>query len=130
MLKQIANIVLVMVMLVSFTGVTFYKHYCSGSLITKSIEIPPQKCCGDDCKGCHNEAKTYKVTDNFEAGSSIQNFKAEVKQLFLSVSFAFVFFYNTIDFSLLINPQISFTICNKNPLTAKSVSALLQVFRL
>jgi hypothetical protein len=130
MLKKVIHIGVIVLLLFSTMGVTMYKHYCKGSLISKSIGHEPKNCCGDDCKGCHNESKTFKITDNFEASNNSLTFKANVQKIFDDFSLAFVLLHITFDFYSTNNSFAQLKICDTPPLIGENPRAMLQVFRL
>lgn len=130
MLKKAIHISVIVLLLFSTMGVTMYKHYCDGSLVSKSIGHEPKKCCGDDCKGCHNESKTFKITDNYEASNNSLTFKADVQKIFDDFSLAFVLLHITFDSFSNNNLFTQIKICDTPPLIAENQTAMLQVFRL
>jgi len=130
MLKKALHISLVVLLLISTTGVTMYKHYCQGSLVSKSIGIPGKKCCNNSCKACHNESNTFKITDKYEANNNILKFKADVQKIFDNFSFAFILLHTTIDSYSNNNLLAQLKICNAPPLIAENPTAMLQVYRL
>lgn len=130
MLKKIIHIGVVVILLLSTMGVTMYKHYCEGSLMSESIGLPAKKCCNYSCKDCHNESKTYKITDNYEASNSSLTFKADVHKIFDNFSLAFVLLQITFDSYSNNNLYTQIKTCDTPPLFAENQPALLQVFRL
>ncbi len=130
MLKKAGHISLIILLLISTMGVTMYKHYCGGSLVSESIGFHAKKCCNDSCKKCHNESKTFKISDKYEANNSTLNFKAAVNKIFDNFSFAFLLLHITIDPSSNNNLFIQIKICDTPPLIAENTTAMLQVFRL
>jgi hypothetical protein len=130
MLKKALHIGVIVLLLISTMGVTMYKHYCSGYLISKSIGFPPKKCCNNGCKTCHNESQTFKITDNYESTNNIQTFKAEVKKIFDNLSLAFIFLSTPSDSYPNNNHFTLIKICDSPPLIVENPSAMLQVFRL
>jgi|APIni6443716594_1056825.scaffolds.fasta_scaffold397006_1 hypothetical protein len=130
MLKKIVHIGVIVLLLFSTMGVTMYKHYCGNILITKTIGQVPKKCCGDDCKGCHNDSKTFKITDNYEASNNSLTFKADVQKIFDNFSLAFVLLHITFDSYSDNNLFTHLKNCDTPPLIAENQTAMLQVFRL
>ena len=61
MIRKIANIVLILVLLATTTGITYHYHYCCDTLIKFSIFQTPNPCCEhpEDC--CSDEAVTFKL---------------------------------------------------------------------
>lgn len=130
MLKKAIHISVVLFLLISTMGVTIYKHYCSGTLISKSVGLPAKKCCNDNCKDCRNESKTFKITTDYDANSNSLNFKAEVKKIFDNFSFTFILIHTTLSTIIDKNILTSIKTCDTPLLIAENSSAMLQVFRL
>jgi hypothetical protein len=130
MLRKIIHTSIVVLLLISTMGVTMYRHYCSGYLMSKSIGFPAKKCCNDGCKACHNESQTFKITDNFEANSSSHKFKAEVKKILDNLSLAFIFINIPSNSYPDNNLFTLIKICDSPPLITENQTAVLQVFRL
>jgi hypothetical protein len=130
MLKKVVHISLIVVLLVSTTGVTVYKHYCGNSLVSKSIGIPTKNCCYKGCNKCKNELSFLKVTDNFQLENSLQAFKIWSKQLFHA--------FHLVPVSLILFSEHLFSglffyrvkTCNISPHTTDVLTELLQVFRI
>ncbi|MFN8254184.1 MAG: hypothetical protein U0W24_00750 [Bacteroidales bacterium] len=130
MLKKIVHIGVIVLLLISTMGVTMYKHYCDGSLMSESIGLPAKKCCNDSCKDCHSESKTFKITDNYEASNNSLTFKADVQKLFDNFSLAFVLLQITFDSYSNNDSFALIKSCDTPPLIAENQTAMLQVFRL
>jgi hypothetical protein len=130
MLKKVLHISAIVLLLFSTMGVTVYKHYCNGSLVSESVGFHAKKCCGENCKGCHNESTTFKITDNFETNNNSQTFKAELKKIFNYFSFAFELLHISIDLNVNHSLYTQIKICDTPPLIAENPTAMLQVFRL
>lgn len=67
MIRKVIHIALVILLLVTSTGVTIYTHYCGSTFQSVSIDKAPHSCCGEDCKDCHNESVTIKIHDDYSA---------------------------------------------------------------
>lgn len=129
LIKKAIHISLVLILLVSTIGVTIYRHYCCGILISKSVGFPAKKCCNDNCKDCKNDHKTFKITDNYKAGTFKPDFRADVKKLFNNFSVSFVLLHiNTTPYNN--NLITTIKICDTRILTPENPTSVLQVFRL
>ena len=129
MLKRIAHISLIMLLLLSTSGITVYKHYCGNTLMGSSIVLKPKGCCKPQCKCCHDETKYLKITDTFESQKASLNLQADFTKLFNNLKFATPWLSSTFENSSnSIFNQIK--ICNVLPLAEANPIALLQVFRL
>jgi hypothetical protein len=130
MFKKTVHIIMIVLLLFSTTGVTFYKHYCGNSLISESIGHEPKKCCGDACKACHNESKTYKLSENYEANDNIPALKAGLKNIFVNIPLSFVLSFTITDPYRDKNLLSRYQIIDISPFLTGDYFALLQVFRL
>jgi hypothetical protein len=74
MFRKVIHITLVMLLLASSAGMTFYSHYCGSTLESVSINTVPHSCCGDDCKSCHNESVSVKIHDDYSLSAFTFNF--------------------------------------------------------
>ena len=129
MIKRIAHISLIVLLLFATSGITFYKHYCGNTLISKSIILKPDNCCKKPCKSCHNEAKQFKITDNFQASNSTVEFKIFVKSI-LDNSLPIVVLFTVFDFTSIKYLNYKVKTCDKPLPIADKSTASLQVFRL
>jgi hypothetical protein len=130
MFRKIIHILVLVLLLFSTTGVTFYKHYCGDSLISESIGHEPKKCCGDDCKACHNESKTFKLTENYEVNEVSPTIKAEVINISKDISSFFLLSITSTDIHLDKNVISRFQILDISPFHTGYNPEFLQVFRL
>jgi hypothetical protein len=85
LIKRISDIIIVVLLVASTSGITVYKHYCGSYLAKQSIFFKPHDCCKGPCKKCHTEGKQLKVTDDFESQSL--NLKAESSNLKSQIPF-------------------------------------------
>ena len=124
MFKKLINIFITVTILISTTGFTISKHYCSGNLISVSVLSEAQSCCkgGEDC--CKNETISVEPINEL---------------LFSSFSFDFLenFDFSINDFAIVISNYDFAFYLNKNyseigfsPHKLISIFPLLQVFRL
>lgn len=130
MLKKAIHISVVLLLLISTMGVTIYKHYCSGTLISKSIGLPAKKCCNDNCKDCSNESKTFKITTDYDSNNNSLNFKAEVKKILDHLPLTLALIHVTLNSSGNNNLFTQTKICDTPPFIAENPTAMLQVYRL
>ena len=128
MIKKASNIAIIMLLLVSTSGMTIYKHYCNGQLISESISHKAKDCCGDHCKACHNESTFLKILDNFDVSHFTNLSKITVKEIPCSLSFDLPGIYDVL--ITLDNHYILLNSCDFLHFHAQSVSAWLQVFLL
>jgi len=71
MLRKTCHIVIILLLLVSTSGLAVTRHYCGEVQKSVSIYSTPKSCCGDKCDKCHNIFKFTKVNDDFVSGASI-----------------------------------------------------------
>lgn len=121
--RKLFHTLMVVFLLASSTGVTFYEHYCSGELKEISINSVPDSCCDGSCNCCHNESVTVKIHDVFAT---------------TVFHFAFQLFGTTIPVAQsLFNEQdkvssqlISFVTDSPPPLSGRSILTSICVFRI
>ncbi len=93
MFRKIANILVLILFIVSTTGFTISKHYCHGNLVSVSINVEAKSCCGvsdNDC--CKNENEFCQLTDDFAATmpfNIVNDFSFDIS-LFVQESFGLV----------------------------------------
>jgi len=65
MLRRIANGVLVFVLLLTTTGITYHYHYCGNTLMSFSMLHTPKPCCEhpEDC--CRDRATTFQLKNDY-----------------------------------------------------------------
>lgn len=71
MIKRTANIVMMVLVLVTTGGIPLTWHYCGSTAMSFSVFSTPTPCCDSHCEKCHNVFKFYKVNDDFEVGFSV-----------------------------------------------------------
>jgi hypothetical protein len=81
MLRKVTHIALVILLLTTTMGVTFYKHYCGQNLESVSINSLPKSCCDGPCNCCHNESFSVKIHDDY----SVTAFTFDFHQVELAV---------------------------------------------
>jgi hypothetical protein len=130
LIKKIAHIGIVFLLLISTSGITLYKHYCSGSLISESVIIPAKNCCCNHCKACHNETTLFKIIDNFEVSGTETNFTIEVKKILDPITFSFLLFDRILVQHTSNNLFYKVKTCGNLRSPIENPTAFLQVFRL
>ncbi|MGE4586462.1 MAG: hypothetical protein AB7D05_03885 [Mangrovibacterium sp.] len=70
-MKKASHIILSVLLLSVTTGLTIYKHYCSGKLISTSILKEAKSCCDSD-KCCKNEAETFQLDEDFSVSTNLE----------------------------------------------------------
>ncbi len=92
MLRKLTHIIVMMLLLISTTGITLSMHYCGGRLVSTSIITEAKSCCGEDCGCCENKTHHYEVKENFVSSNIIQ--KINIAQLNILIPVYFVLDYN------------------------------------
>ena len=83
MLQKLIHIALVLLLLLSTTGVTISMHYCSGDLVSMSVIGEAESCCEDNCGCCENKSIHFKVEDDYVSPIVVQsNISVELEVLF------------------------------------------------
>jgi len=69
MIRKISNSILVLILLITSTGITYHYHYCSGTLMAFSIFHTPEPCCENPDQCCDDKSVTlqFKVDYVFSA---------------------------------------------------------------
>jgi len=65
MVKKLANSVLVFILLLTTTGVTFHYHYCGNTLMAFSVLHTPKACCEHPENCCHDQATTFQLKNDY-----------------------------------------------------------------
>jgi hypothetical protein len=71
MLKKAANSAIILLLLLATGGLPVTRHYCGIAEKSFSVFSTPKACCNGHCDKCHNVFKFNKISDNYEAGSSV-----------------------------------------------------------
>jgi hypothetical protein len=71
LIRNIINIIIVALLLLSSSGVIVNKHYSNGKLYSVSLYTDAKSCCKTECKCCNNETEIHilkadYITSNFE----------------------------------------------------------------
>ncbi|MCT4644978.1 MAG: hypothetical protein N4A74_08335 [Carboxylicivirga sp.] len=92
MLKKISHILMVIVLLITTTGMTVSKHYCSESLVNVNIFSEAKSCCEGGCSTdcCHNESERYELNEEFVLAISNIEFQEVIIELILPFIQSFV----------------------------------------
>lgn len=66
MLKRTSHIALMLLLIITTTGIAVSKHFCNELLISTSFFSEPESCCGsDNC--CHNDLQFYNLDGDYPA---------------------------------------------------------------
>ena len=71
MIRKIINSVLVFVLLVTTTGITYHYHYCCNTLIKFSILHTPKPCCEHPENCCRDEAVNLQLKADYLFGADL-----------------------------------------------------------
>lgn len=82
MLRKSVHIILVMLLLVSSTGVTFSMHYCGGELVSTSINKEAKTCCDGTGGCCENKTMHIEIDDDYISSIVVENSIIELDILF------------------------------------------------
>jgi hypothetical protein len=81
MIRDIGNILLIVILLFATTGMVVQKHYMHGELYSASLFSRADSCCTDekDCsEDCHDESEVLKLENTFR-GSGQPQVKANLQ---------------------------------------------------
>ena len=122
------------VMLVFATsGITIYRHYCCGRLVTASVYSNTSHCCETKCPGCRNEIINLRIVDQFESNQNRPDLKPGYNTLFEQHSLPTLLSFSTFSYPSIINEtqgDQSVKPCPYHPVYAGNSNAFLQVFLL
>jgi len=65
MLKKICHTFIVILLVITTSGITISRHYCGNSLFSTALGHHAKSCCDSKCQGCHDEIIHFKVVDHF-----------------------------------------------------------------
>ncbi len=119
MLKKTANILLVLVFLITSMGFSITQHYCGNRLISVSLKHVGN-CC-KNCNQCHSKVTRIKITDSFFSGGG--NSTLTNNSVFIS------FFAQNNNFSFGNNVPDHSIFSDISPPFKKSDNCFFQVFR-
>jgi len=122
MLRKVIHITLVMLLLATTTGMTFYSHYCGSTFKSAGINAEPNSCCGDDCSSCHNESVLVKIHDDY----SITALNFDFHSLVIILPIVQQFFLE----KLIVVSQLSFFKNGLPPPPVQTILSLLQTYLL
>ncbi len=88
MLKRASHIVLILILMVSTTGIAISKHYMMGELFDISLIGEADHCCTIPCDCCEDEFEFHKLEVEF-IGPDVQVSFDEIPSLDLLVSTMF-----------------------------------------
>lgn len=131
MIKRFGHILIIFVLLFGTTGMSIIRHYCGSNLINTAIYSTPDNCCKEDCKGCHNEKITFRITDQFESCQTQLDFKLGFTTLLEKHSLPTILAFSNTVIETLLNDTLG-DHCIKptspKPICAGQSSPFLQVF--
>lgn len=128
MVKRLVHLFLAFLILVSTSGVTIYHHYCGQKLISTTIDVKPDDCCGSGCKDCRTDVINLKVKTKVIVTEASFTFKPVQTDL---PDFSFVpvdLFTSSSIQSLSPESDIGVKHVKIKPLHAEDLEAFLQVF--
>lgn len=74
MLRNVTNIIMTCLLLISTTGFAVSKHYCGGNLVSVELKTEADPCC-DDGMCCHTETQFLQLDNDFLAVVTSINLK-------------------------------------------------------
>jgi hypothetical protein len=118
MLKKGFHIAIIIILLVSTSGIIIDSHYCCGRLVSTTLGKSKDCCTEPGC--CRHELKLLKVQDNFQ----LSQFNAENETHIIPI------LYPELNFVLpnQVYRQIIFTKVGYSPPWYKTSASFLQVF--
>ena len=131
MFKKSGYIIIVLTLLFATTGLTINRHYCGKQLMQTSLYSTPHGCCGESCKGCHNEIIKLRITDNFQSSNSRIDYSEGFKTVLKDHALPLILAYSIAPFTDLVkNPpgDYSIKVPPNLPLQAGRITSFLQVF--
>ncbi|MCF8370520.1 MAG: hypothetical protein K9H64_02785 [Bacteroidales bacterium] len=93
MIKKVANSIIVVILLISTSGVIINKHYSNGQLYSSSLFTKAKSCCeADTCchsqnDGCTEETKAYRLVVDFDFTNKVQIDPSGFANLIFAISF-------------------------------------------
>lgn len=88
MLRKITHIVLALFLLVSATGTTISMHYCSGKLVSTSINKEAKSCCEGTDGCCKNKSIHFEIKDDYVDAVQYENTPIVVLDMLFPILFA------------------------------------------
>jgi hypothetical protein len=65
MIRKIVNTVLVLVLLITTTGVTYHYHYCGNTLMKFSVFHTPKPCCEHPENCCRDRSEHFQLKNDY-----------------------------------------------------------------
>lgn len=86
MIRKSFNIVFVIVLLLTTSGVTYHYHYCCNTLMAFSVFHAPEPCCEhpEDC--CSDKAVTFQLKNDYLFGTDFIDLAADPIELPLATT--------------------------------------------
>jgi hypothetical protein len=81
MARKFANGLLVFILLLTTTGVTFHYHYCGNNLMSFSVFQAPAPCCEHPENCCHDNTEIFQLKNDYL--TSADQFDISVNSLIL-----------------------------------------------
>ena len=94
MFRKIANILLVLLLLITTIGFFVSKHYCGSHLVEVSINSEAEPCCEDmnNSNCCHNETEYFQLKEDLVTPVSFEN--TRIAGFDILFPLVFVYFFN------------------------------------
>jgi hypothetical protein len=121
-LKKICQTFVVILLVITTSGITISRHYCGNSLFSMALGHHAKSCCDSKCQGCHDETVHFKVVDHFNI--TIHKADFDLKPITLNVLHFDLIIHNLYAISVLY--PVAFA---SSPPIADHSPALLQIFR-
>jgi hypothetical protein len=122
--RQIAHILLALILMVATTGITFSMHYCGGKLVSSSINSEAKTCCDGSGGCCENLTLHIGLEDDFESPSPVQHTESLELDLLHFIHFVYNSAWTTEE------SQTTLILQNESPpIALRSRLSLLQTYR-
>ena len=89
MLKKIRNIIIILILLVSTTGVSLSKHYSGGKLYSIALFGDAESCCKVPCDCCSDETDFMKLDIDF-VSSTFNSPEISIIDLLSDFNFSYI----------------------------------------
>lgn len=88
MFRKITHIVFALFLLVSTSGTTISMHYCSGKLVSTSINKEAKSCCDGTDGCCKNKTLHFEVKDDYVDAVQYENTQVVALDMLFPILFA------------------------------------------
>lgn len=92
-MQKIRNIIIILSLLVSTTGVSLSKHYSRGTLYSVALFGNAESCCEIPCDCCDDETDFMKLDVDF-VSSTFDSPEISVIDIFSDFNISFISYYN------------------------------------